>query len=72
MKNIGVLVSENFQFLEVKFSIYLNRSVFVMIGIKHGFLCINNRGLGFQHFPLDWANVNAFKNHVRSLLLYKN
>ena len=30
MKNIGVFVSENFQFLEVKFSIYLNRSVFVM------------------------------------------
>ena len=31
MKNIGVFVSENFQFLEVKFSIYLNRSVFVML-----------------------------------------
>ena len=29
-KNIGVFVSEKFQFLEVKFSIYLNRSVFVM------------------------------------------
>ena len=31
MKNIGVFVSENFQFLEVKFSIHLNRSVFVMV-----------------------------------------
>ena len=30
MKNIGVFVSENFQFLEVKFFIYLNKSVFVM------------------------------------------
>ena len=30
MKNISFL-SENFQFLEVKFSIYLNRRVFVMI-----------------------------------------
>ena len=30
MKNIRVLLSENFQFLEVKFSIYLNRRVFVM------------------------------------------
>ena len=30
MKNIGVFVSESFQFLEVKFSIYLNRSVFVL------------------------------------------
>ena len=30
MKNIGVFVSEYFHFLEVKFSIYLNRSDFVM------------------------------------------
>ena len=30
MKNIRVFVSENFQFLEVKFFIYLNRRVFVM------------------------------------------
>ena len=30
MKNIGVFLSENFQFLEVNFSIYLNRRVFVM------------------------------------------
>ena len=32
MKNITVFLSENFQFLEVKFSIYLNMRVFVMIG----------------------------------------
>ena len=30
MKNIISFLSESFQFLEVKFSIYLNRSVFVM------------------------------------------
>ena len=30
------------------------------------------RRLGFQHLPRDLANVNALKNHVRSLLLYKN
>ena len=30
MKYIRVFLSENFQFLEVKFSIYLNRRVFVM------------------------------------------
>ena len=30
MKNIRDLLSENFQFLEEKFSIYLNRRVFVM------------------------------------------
>ena len=30
MKNIRDLLSENFQFLKVKFSIYLNRRVFIM------------------------------------------
>ena len=30
MKNIRVFISENFQFFEVKFSIYLNRCVFIM------------------------------------------
>ena len=30
MKNINFFLMENFQFLEVKFSIYLNRCVFVM------------------------------------------
>ena len=54
------------------------------IWIKHGFSCINIRqvpwevlkteaeGRGFQRFPRDLANVNALKNHVRSLLLHKN
>ena len=32
MKTIRVFLSETFQFLEVKFSIYLNRRVFVMRG----------------------------------------
>ena len=30
MKNIQIFLSENFPFLVVKFSIYLNRNVFVM------------------------------------------
>ena len=50
------------------------------IGIKHGFSFINIRqvpwevlkteaeGRGFQHLPRDLANINALKNHVRSLL----
>ena len=54
------------------------------IGIKHGFACINIRqapwevlkteagGRGFQHLPRDLANVNALKNHVRSLFLHEN
>ena len=53
------------------------------IWIKHGFSCINIHqvpwkvlkteagGRGFQHLPRDLANVNALKNHVRSLLLHK-
>ena len=48
------------------------------------FSCINIRqvprevlkteaeGLVFQHLSRDLANVNALKNHVRSLLLHKN
>ena len=31
MKNIRIVLPENLQFLEAKFSIYLNRSVFVMV-----------------------------------------
>ena len=56
----------------------------INVEIKHGFSCINIRqiprevlkteagGRGFQHLPRDLANVNALKNHVRSLLLHKN
>ena len=35
MKNIRLFVSENFQFLEVKVSVYLNRRVFVM-SVRNG------------------------------------
>ena len=34
MKNIRVFLSEKFQFLEVKFSIQLNRLVFVMLKVN--------------------------------------
>ena len=34
MKNTSVFLSENFQFLEVKFSMYLNRRVFIMMNSK--------------------------------------
>ena len=49
MKNISFL-SENFQFLEVKFSIYLNRRVFVMRSYK------SNK---FTHKKMDhaWSSV---------------
>ena len=35
MKNIRVFLSQNFQFLEVKFSLYFDRRVFVMPAHKH-------------------------------------
>ena len=35
MKKYQSFLSENFQFLEVKFSIYLNRRVFVMGTVSH-------------------------------------
>ena len=38
MKTIKVFLSENFRFLEVKFSIYLNRRAFVM-KTKFGLTC---------------------------------
>ena len=34
MKNINIFLSENFHFLVVKFSVYLNRHVFVMGRLK--------------------------------------
>ena len=35
MKNIRIFLSENFRFLAVKFSVYLNRRVFVMAVRNH-------------------------------------
>ena len=37
MKNIRIFLSENFHFLVVKFSLYLNRHVFVMKNIDCGY-----------------------------------
>ena len=34
MKNIRIFLSENFQFLVVKFSVYLNKHVFVMVFLQ--------------------------------------
>ena len=69
---------------ESTFSHVVTHFVKLTIGIKHSFSCINIHqvpwevlkteveGRGFQHLPRDLANVNALKNHVRSLLLHKN
>ena len=63
MKNIRVFLSENFQFLEVKFSIYLNRSVFVMLSAcqlgpyYHSRVCIYLK-LQIKYY-LFLSNVNV-------------
>ena len=43
MRKISELLSENFQFLVVKFSMYLNRRVFVMISFCHASTGVINR-----------------------------
>ena len=40
MKNIRFFLSENFHFLVVKFSVYLNRHVFIMEGSDQGPFCL--------------------------------
>ena len=44
MRNTRIFLSENFHFLVVKFSIYLNRHVFVMCNLK----CLSGQVLVFQ------------------------
>ena len=41
MKNIRFVLSENFMFLEVKFSIHLKRHVFVMSSADHDHMLQN-------------------------------
>ena len=51
MKNIRVFLSVNFQFLEVKFSIYLNRHVFVMDSMRLN-LTEFGRRCGLKNFKM--------------------
>ena len=48
MKNIRFFLSEIFHFLVVKFSVYLNRHVFVMTGSQLPVFAVNLR----DHFSL--------------------
>ena len=61
MKNIRVFLSENFQFLEVKFSLYLNRHVFVMISQIHpSELQLNKANLS-ETKPRFWICICLFQ-----------
>ena len=64
MKNIRIFLSENFHFLMVKFSVYLNRRVFVMY-FKMSFVeiftqCAKPLTLSVIHCT-DSSNKWAFK-----------
>ena len=61
MKNIRVFLSENFQVLEVKFSIYLNRRVsvmllFISVRLNSFMIYMVNSGV-LSYTKLDWKGV---------------
>ena len=81
MKNIGDFYLKIFSFLEVKFSIYLNRRVFVMIQKNHtlsdtsmtfsGFLLLNLLveicALAISNFIIDLQRILAcYMNKTKS------
>ena len=56
MKKYQIFLSENFMFLEVKFSIYLNRRVFVMEVPGS-----NSYGGGFKLMPVRRFTARAYQ-----------
>ena len=66
MKNIRVFLSEKLQFLEVKFSIYLNRCVFVMVYILLLYIIPIN---SIHHF--DATSCTCFKIINKELTIGK-
>ena len=58
-------LSENFQFLEVKFSVYLNRHVFVMFSSPHiieiFFLCFPEKGFDIT---CNLENLHEMSNPI--------
>ena len=62
--NISFFLYENFQFLEVKFSIYLNRRVFIMT-----FKIISTVSLLFFFFVFFFNNKNL-KGFVSLFFIY--
>ena len=62
MKNIKFFIYENFQFLEVKFSIYLNRRVFVMSIIS--LHTIQESNFNFRYVRLRESDIPREKNKI--------
>ena len=69
MKNIRIFLSENFPFLVVKFSIYLNRRVFVMLRMQRFFIWTTNSDQTARIHRLIWVFSWRTCNKVRLLEL---
>ena len=67
MKNIRVFLSENFQFLEVKFSIYLNRRVFVMILVNLVVRVHCRKNCSFLHYVTGFAGMVGWLHIEKSV-----
>ena len=74
MKNIRVFLSKTFQFLEVKFSMYLNRRVFVMRGGIHilVFLFLHeNIYCEYSLEALQWGTSYEYRQHLFYMAIRK-
>ena len=68
MKKYQIFLSENFQFLEVKFSIYLNRRVFVMLMYPVPLRLTETWPRGYKTFFM----LNAAEHEIFSANKYEN
>ena len=71
MKTIPEFLSENFQFLVVKFSIYLNRCVFVMIfssSLKDSLLVQIPMSGTRTSVQYTFINMSALRDGTKSVL----
>ena len=66
MKKISEFLSENFQFLVVKFSMYLNRRVVMYSKF------INSKSHGNNHRPLSWTTLHCKVPLIQSNLIISN
>ena len=64
MWKMSEFLSENFPFLVVKFSIYLNRHVFVMIQNFTSRMVISVRSVIFRHFSSCHIFVTSYLSKI--------
>ena len=69
MKKYQSILSENFQFLEVKFSIYLNRCVYVMSGSRSPICTFRNSNNPNKFNWTIWQEPNIKRKDINATLL---